>query len=204
MFDKAAFILAMFFAALFLGISDGGMQFESHDQKGLYLESSSRRSITFLLGADKNDQQYFSLAEAHFLFDHEEKTDAVVKSCRDLTALLEYLNRETESSPWGIVNIVVHGNMWGGLSVPMWPDGERAYPKELFGAAINGAFPLLDTAAIDARTQVNVWACGIGNNPLIRLGLENIFTNVGGISAQVHASPDFVIFHRVPGRIAPV
>lgn len=169
-----------------------------------FITDKQQPSITFLLGQDKEGQHFFQLAEQHFLLDSTEKTDRVVKSCRSLYSMLEYLKTTPGQQPWGVINLVVHGNMWGGLSLPMWEEGERAYPKELFRAAMDGQFPVLPASSVDEKTRVNIWACGIGKNPLINLALEMLFTNEDGVAADIYASPDFVVFREVAGREAPV
>ncbi|NND32464.1 MAG: hypothetical protein HKN76_07725 [Saprospiraceae bacterium] len=177
---------------------------ESKDQKSLFVSPTQRESITFLLGHDKPGQNFFQLAEQHFLFDSVEHSDQVIKSCPSLLSLVEYLRDKSGNAPWGVINVVVHGNMWGGLSVPLWPEGSRAFPKELFSAACQGAFPLLDSSVIDSQTKVNFWACGIGKNPLINLALEYVFTNQSGDLADLYVSPHFVIFKKLGHQVAPV
>ncbi len=180
------------------------VELEGRVQDELFTTTDNRPSITFLLGVDKDDQLFFNLAEKHFLRDSVEKTDRVVKSCQSLQAMLNHLQMSQSEQPWGVINLVVHGNMWGGLSVPMWNEGSRAYPKDFYRAAQQGEFPMLSASIIDKKTKVNVWACGIGKNPLINSALETLFTNEEGISADVYASPHFVVFQEVPGRSAPV
>ena len=165
------------------------------NQENRCVAHSERPSVTFIIGADKSGQQYFALAEHHFLWHPDEGTAAVVKSCRDLSSVISYLNAyASETEPWGVVNVVIHGNMWSGLSLAMWPEGPRAYPKELFRAAKENRFPILKNGSVDRDTKVNFWACGIGKNPLINLALAEIFTTEAGLRPNVFASPHFVLF----------
>lgn len=182
----------------------GAIEWESQNQSELFLLPEKRSSVTLILGQDKEGQQYFNLAEKHFLLDPAERTDLIVKSCHSLESMIEFLNRNSGAHPWGIINIVVHGNMWGGLSVPMWEEGPRAFPKDLFRAVNDGRLPVPESYAIDHDTRINIWACGIGKNPVLNLALEMLFTNSAGVLPEVYASPHFVIFHEVPGRMAPV
>lgn len=172
---------------------------ESYPQNHLFeiadsASGVSGKSITFILGRDKPGQDYFRLAEQHFLWDSLEKTDHIVKSVHTLSGIIHFLNKNKGTRGWSVVNVVLHGNMWSGLSVPMWDEGERAYPKELFRAARSGQFPKLDTGAIDKNSKINFWACGIGKNPLINLAIEEIFTSEIGITPSIYTSPHFVIF----------
>lgn len=180
------------------------LEWESRSQIELFRVPSNRPAITFILGRDKEGQHYFDLAEKHFLLDSGERTDLVVKSCHSLESLIGYLNRHSGDKPWGIINIVVHGNMWGGLSVAMTEEGNRAYPKDLFRTVSEDLLPVPGSRTIDSITKINIWACGIGKNPILNVALEMLFTNEKGERPQIYASPYFVIFKEVPGRLAPV
>ncbi len=169
---------------------------EYKDQTTLFTESVDRPSITFILGEDKPGQNYFALAEAYFLWDPQEKTDRVVTSCKSLEDLLCYLNRRSDSHPWGNIQVVVHGNVWSGLSVPMWQDGPRAYPKDLLRAVKSNRFSRIIPRAIDHQTRVNFWACGIGKNPYLNMALKRMFETDSLSNPQVYASPHFVVFAR--------
>ena len=192
-------VIIFFSLVMFLRL----VELESRNQNVLFINPLDRKSITFLLGRDKADQSYFQLAEEHFLFDKKECTREVVKSCSSLVSLVEYLRDHAGDSPWGVINVVVHGNMWGGLSVPLWEEGPRAYPKELFMAASTEQFPKLDAKIVDQETRINFWACGIGKNPLINLGLEYIFTNSQGEKPNLYVSPHFVIFKKLHSELPP-
>ncbi len=172
---------------------------ESYSQDQLFemtdsVSVNAEKSITFILGRDKPGQDYFRLAEQHFLWDTNEKTDQIVKSVQTLSGVVDFLNKNKGANGWSVVNVVLHGNMWSGLSVPMWDEGERAYPKELFKAAKYGHFPILDNGTIHVHSKINFWACGIGKNPLINLAIEEIFTTESGITPSIYTSPHFVIF----------
>ena len=180
------------------------VQLEMSSQKELFQSSGSRPTITFILGSDKDGQQYFSLAERHFLLDSSEKTDVVVKHCHSLQSVINYLNRNSEDAAWGVINLVAHGNMWGGLSVPMTEEGGRAYPKDLYHAVTSGLISAPEPTAIDPDTKINIWACGIGKNPILNMALELLFTNSNGEVPEIYASPHFVVFMEIPGHAIPV
>jgi hypothetical protein len=200
------FLILVFFGFLVIAVLVfyRTVEVESPPRELRFMVEEQRPAITFLLGQDKEGQHFFQLAEQHFLLDSAEKTDRVVKSCRSLHSILDYLQSTPDQKPWGVINLVAHGNMWGGLSVPIREEGERAFPKELFRAAMDGQFPVLPASSVDEKTRINIWACGIGKNPLINLALEMLFTNEDGVAADIYASPYFVIFREVEGREAPV
>lgn len=163
-------------------------------QDQLFCPKVDRQSITFVMGEDKPNASFFSLAEDHFLYDPVEKTEKVIKYIRDLQSLILFLNDHSET-PYGLINVVVHGNMWSGLSTAIKAEGERSYPKELYKAILHGQLPTLQPGAVDNNTQVNIWACGIGKNPLINIALDMLFTNSDGRRADLYVSTDFVIFY---------
>ncbi len=166
-------------------------------------EQQLRRSITFLLGEDKPGYSYFSLAEAHFLFDEQEKTDVLVKSCRSLEDLIYYLNHHSGSFSWETIQIVLHGNPYNGLSLPIVNDGPRATPRNLIKAMLKGTLPKLQTNALDTCTRINFWACGIGKSPFINIALDSFFRLPDGRLPLIYTSPHFVVFKEVGKGVAP-
>ncbi len=190
-------VISAIFGTILLGIevADGILTTsEFADQSALFKADLERPSVTFILGRDKADQQYFQLAERHFLRHPIEKTDQVIRHVHSLQSLIEYLNENSQSLPWGLIQVVVHGNVWSGLSVPMWAEGPRSYPKDLLKAVKKGKFSQLKSRVVDQNTKINFWACGIGKNPYLNLALERLFESEDGVQPSVYASPHFVIF----------
>jgi len=170
--------------------------FESSKKPCVSDEASSRKSITFLLGEDKPGYNYFDLAERHFLFDQSEKTDQIVKSCRSLEDMIYYLNNNPNDEKWSTIQVVLHGNPWNGLSLPIESDGPRATAKEMLRAVLKNPLPPLKTNAIDSSTNMNFWGCGIGKNPFIQIALDSMFHQEEG-APNIYCSPHFVIFKEV-------
>lgn len=200
-------------AKLFLGIglasSLGACLILSHftlemkKQESLFVKAEQRGSITFLMGEDKEDHQYFRMAEEHFLHDAEEKTDIVVSSCRSIEDLILYLNANDGQQKWGTIQVVLHGNPWQGLSLPLLNDGPRATKRELAKALIENPLPRIESNSLDTTTKINFWGCGIGKNPFINMALKRMFELPDGETPQIYTSPDFVIFKEVAGSEAP-
>ncbi len=176
---------------------------ESKDQKSLFKEQSERRSITFILGKDRPGYQYFELAEEHFLFDEEEKTDVLVKSCRSFEDLINYLNNDSETMPWSTIQVVLHGNPYNGLSLPIVNEGPRATPKNLIKAVMDKPLPKLASMAVDSTTKINFWGCGIGKNPFINIALDSFFRLPNGNLPEIYTSPHFVVFKDLKNGSAP-
>ena len=159
---------------------------------------TQRKSICFILGEDKEDQEYYSLATEFFQGDSVAKTDELIKHVRSIEELLHFLNRNPKAEPWARIELVVHGNVWSGLSVNILDGGERAYPKELLKASIKNKLPLINSNVIDSNTIVNVWGCGIGTNPVMNIALAKCFTDEIGNKATLNSSKKFIVFKRQP------
>ncbi len=195
------------YVALTIGLSSAlfltNIEAESKKQDDLFAKAKERKSITFLMGEDKPGYQYFTLAEEHFLYDEIEKTDELVKSCRSLEDLISYLNKTEETEKYSNIQIVLHGNPYNGLSLPIQTEGPRATPKNLVKAMLQGRLPSLETNAIDSLTKINFWACGIGKNPFINMALDSFFNPSHGLEPQIYSSPHFVIFDTPKDSFTP-
>ncbi len=170
---------------------------ENQNQDLLFEEIIGRTSITFIMGEDKTEVDYYSNAIDHFVFDTDEKTDLVVNTCRTIKHVIDYLNNSSERGnvPWSIINVVAHSNPKTGLNLDLFDEGPKATPKRLLQAVLLGSLPKLRKSRVDKDTKINFWSCGIGKNPIINLSLKAIFKPEEGDSAQVYCSPHFVIFH---------
>jgi len=157
---------------------------------------SERKSICFILGEDKENQEYYTLATEFFTRDSVAKTDKVIKHVRSVEQLLYFLNQNKEAKPWSRIELVVHGNVWSGLSTKILDGGERAYPKELFRAVVKKQLPILEANVIDTNTIINVWGCGIGTNPIMNIALEKCFTDEEANCPRLNASKKFIVFKR--------
>ncbi len=160
------------------------------------VEKVEERSICFILGEDKDEQTFYSLAADYFTTNSVAGTDKLIKHVRSIEQLILFLNAQENNQPWHRIELVVHGNVWSGLSVKIKDGGERAYPKELLKAFAKKQMPILRDHVIDSNTVVNIWGCGIGNNPIMNLALKACFTDAEGKRAEVNASKKFVVFKR--------
>lgn len=91
-----------------------------------------REKITFVMGREgdharnqfyNSARQYFDLNQAGILED----------SLRTLEAVRDHLENNSPSNgrPWGEINIVVHANEEGGMSIPVFPGGRDVEPHTL-------------------------------------------------------------------------
>jgi len=201
---KKVLITVLCVGLLLAGFLFSKITFESEAQEPLFEEViPARKTITFLMGEDKQGYQYFKLAEAHFLFDEKEKTDVMVKTCRSLEDVIMFLNNSSEPMPWSTIHVVLHGNPYSGLSLPIVNEGPRASPKKLLKASIENPLPALNGKTVDSLTKINFWACGIGKNPFINIALEQFFELPNGKTPDIYTSPHFVVFKDLENGTAP-
>ena len=161
------------------------------------VNESCRQSITFIMGVDKTDQQYYALAADHFALDPWEKTDLVIRTCRTISDVIDFLNylSQNRSAPWSRINIVAHGNPQTGLNLYITENGHKATPKRLLQAALRGDTPVLNPGIVDSMTHINFWSCGIGTSAMIQIALRKIFKPEDGDSAKIHCPTEYVVFH---------
>lgn len=168
------------------------------------LPNQSGSTITYILGEDKSDQTFYTLAKDYFTLDADDKTDKIVSHIRSMEELIVDLNNRAQDQTIDRIELVTHGNVWSGLSAKIMDGGERAYPKDLLKAKLLEKVPTLNAGIIDRKTKINLWGCGIGRNPIMNIALDKLFTDADGIRPRVRASEDFVVFRRVSGKPAPV
>ncbi len=135
-----------------------------------------RVSITFILGSDeKATNSFYSNASYFYNMNDDHKTDYVVHSCKTLNDVLIYLKNQHDGFGYSTINLVVHGNPWQGLRLPIDKDLPRASAVHLKNALDTGILQPLCTAKIDEGTTINVVSCAVGNNDLFVEMLEHLF-----------------------------
>jgi hypothetical protein len=141
-----------------------------------------RESITFILGHDpagaanpfyRAAEAFYRLHPAGTLVPARDLTDRaggpVLRDVRDYLAA----HRPANGRPWGEVNVVVHANEEGGMSVParpltpqeaQQPDVHNATPIALQAALDAGEFDALDDETVDVRTTIQIRGCALGRS----------------------------------------
>ncbi|HNW94485.1 MAG TPA: hypothetical protein PKM88_16420, partial [bacterium] len=139
-----------------------------------------RESITFILGDDRGAKtHYYARAAFYYRMDPQDKTEYVVESCRSLSAVREYLvqhpprNRE----PWGTINLVVHGNEWTGIAVPVLPGGAaQSGAAAMAAVADSGTVSALPDTTVDAHSEIILHGCAVGQNRELLVQLGRLFS----------------------------
>ncbi len=156
-------------------------------------DTIARTSITFILGKDDNTRNpYYALANQYYRLSETEKTEIVIDSLISLTEVRNYLavHRPVNKRPWGLINLVTHGNEFVDLSVYVSPTGSRVSEESLQKAIDDSVFLPLDSLTIDDKTLFNLHGCAVGNNTRL-LNLLGVAFGGGPTPALVKASRMF-------------
>jgi len=163
----------------------------SSDQEQL-TPGDERKSITFIMSYDKPGKSYYSLATEYFANHKRAKTNLVTTECRTISCVIESLN-DLENGKWSEVNLVAHGNSKTGLNLYLEDEGHKATPKRMVQEALLKNVPKLSGEVADSNTNINIYSCGIGTNPLISLSMDRIFST-GVDSPNVNCSDKYIVF----------
>ena len=167
--------------------------------------AADRESITFILGEDADaGNAYYREATLFYTKNDGGRTDYLVSSCRSLLEVRDYLEQHApcNSKPWGLINLISHGNQWVGLSVKVTPHSRRATSQRLLQCVNEGTFSPLSDQVVDDDSEIFLHGCGLGNNPQL---LEALAVAFGGRDAKplVRASNYFEYYssRRGPGDL---
>jgi hypothetical protein len=142
----------------------GDGEIQNNDSSDL---KSKRESITFILGEDeKNSRPYYSLAFDYYKTDKSARTEYINDTCRSLSSVRDYLrdNPPGNGLPWGLVNLVSHGNEHIGMSVPVVPDSKRSSTERITEYVNAGKFDPLPDSLMDDSTEIFLHGCGLGKD----------------------------------------
>ena len=166
---------------------------------------AKRESITFILGEDREaDNPFYREATLFYSSHPDANTDYLVTSCRSLSEVHRYLKAypPCNGRPWGIVNLVSHGNPWAGLSVRVSPGAGRSTVARVNEAVEAHVFePFADTL-VDCETEIFLHGCGLGRSPELLQSVARAFRSTAGIPV-VRASVLFENYSREQGALYP-
>lgn len=149
-----------------------------------------RSSVTFIMGNDNSGfNQYYTLASHYYRSPGDDHTDIVIDHLSSLSQVLDWLrlNPAPDSLPYGLVNIVSHGNEFIDLQMKVTPRGERTSPASLQKALDESLLSPPDSSVIDSRTLIFLHGCAVGQNQPL---LDALALAFGG-NAKVMASKLF-------------
>ncbi len=136
----------------------------SHGENPYPVVEQKRDSITFIMGNSENG--FYANAAYYYRHNKTDRTEYVETSLRTLIEVRDYLknNPPAGGKKWGVINIVVHGNEWTGLGIPVFPGGERATRESLAAAVESGAFCPPDQGVVDSKTEIRIHGCALGRD----------------------------------------
>ncbi|MDR1459797.1 MAG: hypothetical protein LBI60_06255, partial [Bacteroidales bacterium] len=137
-----------------------------------------RTSITFILGHDRSIyNQYYSLANYYYRLHEEDKTEIVIDTIRALSEVCRYIGEHPPENnrPYGLINLVCHGNEFIDLSALVTPHGVRTSAESLQQAILDSVFIPIDTNCIDSNTLIYLHGCAVGNNQALLSALSVAF-----------------------------
>lgn len=126
-----------------------------------------RAGITFILGEDHGANRYYTRAAYYYRTDPVDRTEQVVTECRSLLAARNYLAAHPphNGEPWGLINLVIHGNEWTGFAAPVLPGGDSQTTAAVLTSVLAaGTFPPSPDTVIDDRSEIILHGCAIGRN----------------------------------------
>lgn len=141
-------------------------------------EPQPRTSITFILGDDNTAfNQYYSLAGHYYRISSDDRTDFVVDGLTSLKQVLDYLNSHPapDSLPYGLVNLVTHGNEFVDLQMKVTPYGQRSSAASIRKAIAKKRLSPPDSCIVDSCTLVYLHGCAVGNNKALLDALAEAF-----------------------------
>jgi len=188
------FMTALVFAGLYSPDNSKNVLLKSVDGFGVETVVTRRESITFVLGEDSSQaNSFYTQAAEHYYRHPDERTDYVITSCRAISEVQHYLaaNPPGNGEPWGTINLVTHGNEWGGLAVPVVAGGARTTAATIDDAVATGGLTPLTPDYIDLRTEIRLQGCALGRQPLL---LRSIARAFGELQPRVCASNGFVFY----------
>lgn len=153
--------------------------------------SPEREAITFILGDDTDfENPFYRKAALYYRFNEKDKTEKVITHCQSLVEVQEYLVANAGHRPWGLINLVSHGNHYLGLRARITPEGKRASLQNLQESIANGTFKKLPAKVIDEATTIVLHSCGLGKNPAVGKAIASAFSNQETVP-KVVTSPYF-------------
>jgi hypothetical protein len=172
--------------------------------KSSVIDTLPRSAITFILGTDENPRNpYYSLADAYYRLSDSEKTEIVIDTIYSLSGVLDYLaaNRPRNGRPWGLINLVSHGNEFIDLSVTVTRYGPRVSEASIDQAIRDTLLRPLDSSIVDSRTLISLHGCAVGKNTGLLRQLGVAFG--GSHPVRVHASKLFEYYGNISNSDNP-
>lgn len=160
---------------------------------------AARATVVFLLPQPGHgDPRFFAAAQRYYAAQPD--VAAIVDSASTLLQVREWLQQSDRrgDAPWGRIVLVVHGSRWTGLALPIFDDEGVAPPGRWREVAGRGEFLPLAHGVIDAKTELLVESCGLGQRRDLLTYLAQMLT--GDLALQPHAAHGLVAYGQSDGQ----
>lgn len=157
--------------------------------------------ITFILGEDRKESNtYFASALQYFSTDEQAHTPLIEKECRSLEEVVKFLRQHPpQQRPWRTINLIVHGNEWTGINLPVVADGPRCSPDLLNRLMADPLWPQLTEELVNECTTINIVGCNIGKNEALLHQLRNVIAGTRANGPNIRSARHFNIFRQDEG-----
>ena len=172
---------------------------------GLRAGVEEREDVTFILGCDEDPSSpMFGLAEKCSRASSAMGAASVVSSLRSLSEVRAYLasHPPRNGRPWGLVQLVVHGNGGCQLALPIVPGGEDLMPSSLAAAVDRGSFQPLPDTLLDAGSELRILGCALGRNGELLRALSRALGGNDSERPLVRASRYYTCYQAVATRVS--
>ena len=167
-------------------------------------QAAQRETVTFIFGADdETAHPLTALARTYYRDDPLERTDRVIADLGSLLEALHYLQNQPPANgqPWGIVNIVAHGNDTGILSVPLLRGGDPISPERLSQAIRDKVLSPLPQTILDEQSEIRLIGCALGRNTRLLRLMSQALGRHPGRRPLISSSFFYTSFESVSGHV---
>ena len=196
-FRKSAFIAAIILtSSIFINCDStssitkketSSFVLENNLEHHLKKEITPRNPVVFITGYDKGHETFYNNARTHF----KEQQFTVVEDQYSLEEIINWLNQNEDTHPYGEIHIVNKSNPYKGMSLETTIKGETVTAESLRRNITKGTLPTLKKS-VNANSKIIFHANGLGEN----IELMNTFKDAfcADELPNVIASPYFSIF----------
>jgi hypothetical protein len=167
-------------------------------------QATQRETITFVFGPDDDaEHPLIALARAYYRDDPLERTDRVIADLGCLLDALNYLQSQPPANgqPWGIVNIVAHGNDVGIFSAPLLRGEDAISPERLSQAIRDKLLSPLPLTILDEQSEIRLIGCGLGRNTQLLRLMSQVLGRRPGRRPLVSSSLFYTSFGSLSGHV---
>ncbi|MEO0724179.1 MAG: VIT domain-containing protein [Bacteroidota bacterium] len=175
-----------------------GLSLASCSSEEIEVQPQPFSEVTFILGEDQGPRNsYFASALQYYSTDEQAHTPLVEKECRSLQEVMHYLEQHPPlPGPWETINLVVHGNEWTGINLPVYPDGPRCSPQTLQHLLASPDWESLPEELLNDCTTINVIGCNVGKNEALLADFRTVLAGERDNGPSLRSARHFNVFRK--------